>query len=96
MYVWRMTTCDHLDTIAGQDITNLYNFYIILYKSCLLYYHRKYYGIQYSKQFSLCYPKRTLRINPSNAELNTICHLLALLGGATIVVVSRLRIKNYT
>jgi hypothetical protein len=34
-------------------------------------------------------------INPLNAELNPICHLLALLGGATIVVVSRLRVKNY-
>ena len=33
-------------------------------------------------------------INPLNAELNPICHLLALLGGATIVVVSRLRVKN--
>ena len=32
-------------------------------------------------------------INHLNAELNPICHLLALLGGATIVVVSRLRIK---
>jgi len=32
-------------------------------------------------------------INPSNSELNPICHLLALLGGATIVVVSRLRVK---
>jgi hypothetical protein len=32
-------------------------------------------------------------INPLNAELNPICHLLALLGGATIVVVSRLRVK---
>ena len=32
--------------------------------------------------------------NPLNAELNPICHLLALLGGATIVVVSRLRVKN--
>jgi len=31
-------------------------------------------------------------INPLNAELNPICHLLALLGGATIVVVSRLRV----
>ena len=30
---------------------------------------------------------------PLNAELNPICHLLALLGGATIVVVSRLRLK---
>jgi hypothetical protein len=33
-------------------------------------------------------------INPLNAELNPICHLLALLGGATIVDVSRLRVKN--
>ena len=32
-------------------------------------------------------------LNPLNAELNPICHLLALLGGATIVVVSRLRVK---
>ena len=31
--------------------------------------------------------------NPLNAELNPICHLLALLGGATIVVVSRLKVK---
>ena len=33
-------------------------------------------------------------IDPLNAELNPICHLLALLGGATIVVVSRLRVKS--
>ena len=32
-------------------------------------------------------------MHPLNAELNPICHLLALLGGATIVVVSRLRVK---
>ena len=32
-------------------------------------------------------------INPLKAELNLICHLLALLGGATTVVVSRLRVK---
>ena len=31
--------------------------------------------------------------NPLNAELNPIYHLLALLGGATIVVVSRLRVN---
>ena len=37
---------------------------------------------------------RICTINPLNAELNPICHLLALLGGATIVVVSRLRVKN--
>ena len=34
-------------------------------------------------------------INPLNTELNPICHLLALLGGATIVVVSRLRVKAH-
>ena len=33
-------------------------------------------------------------VKPLNAELNPICHLLALLGGATIVVVSRLRVKS--
>ena len=32
--------------------------------------------------------------NPLNAELNPICHLLALLGGATIVVVSWLRVNS--
>ena len=32
-------------------------------------------------------------INPLNAELNPICHLLALLGGATIVVASRIRVN---
>jgi len=34
------------------------------------------------------------KLNPLNAELNPICHLLPLLGGATIVVVSRLRVKS--
>ena len=34
--------------------------------------------------------------NPLNAELNPICHLLTLLGGATILVVSRLRVKTLT
>jgi hypothetical protein len=33
-------------------------------------------------------------LNPLNVELNPIYHLLALLGGATIVVVSRLRVKE--
>ena len=35
-----------------------------------------------------------MELNPLNAELNPICHLLALLGGVTIVVVSRLRVNN--
>jgi hypothetical protein len=33
-------------------------------------------------------------INPLNVELNPICHLLALLGGATIVVLSMLRVNT--
>ena len=37
--------------------------------------------------------KYKIIFNPLNAELNPICHMLALLGGATIVVVSRLRFK---
>jgi hypothetical protein len=32
--------------------------------------------------------------NPLNAELNPICHLLALLGGTTIVDVGKLRVKH--
>jgi hypothetical protein len=35
----------------------------------------------------------SIEFNPLNNELNPICHLLALLGGATIVVVSRLRVN---
>jgi hypothetical protein len=35
----------------------------------------------------------TVSFNPLNAEINPICHLLALLGGATIVDVSRLRVN---
>ena len=33
-------------------------------------------------------------MHPLNAELNSTCHLLALLGVATIVVVSRLRVNS--
>jgi hypothetical protein len=32
--------------------------------------------------------------NPLNSELNPICRLLALIGGATVVVVSRLRVNG--
>jgi hypothetical protein len=35
----------------------------------------------------------TLEINPLNAELNPICHLLALLGAHHILHVSRIRVK---
>jgi hypothetical protein len=33
-------------------------------------------------------------INPLNAELNLICHLLALLGAHPILHVSKIRVKN--
>jgi hypothetical protein len=36
---------------------------------------------------------RSLNLYKLKVELNPICHLLALLGGATIVVVSRLRVN---
>ena len=35
-----------------------------------------------------------LNFNPLNAELNPICHLLALLGAHHILHVSRIRVKN--
>jgi hypothetical protein len=44
-------------------------------------------------EYPLPYPFQ-FNINPLNAELNPTFHLLALLGGATIVVVSRLRVKQ--
>jgi hypothetical protein len=36
----------------------------------------------------------SLTFNPLNAELNPICHLLALLGIHPIFHVSRIRVKN--
>jgi len=36
----------------------------------------------------------TGRLNPLNAELNPICHLLALLGAHHILHVSRIRVKH--
>jgi hypothetical protein len=39
--------------------------------------------------------KVTTTLNPLNTELNPICHLLALLDVATIVVVSRLRVNTH-
>ena len=35
----------------------------------------------------------TFYINPSNAELNPICHLLALLGARHILHISRIMVK---
>jgi hypothetical protein len=33
-------------------------------------------------------------LNPLNAELNPICHLLALLGAHPILYISKIRVKN--
>jgi hypothetical protein len=38
--------------------------------------------------------KAVLMLNPLNAELNPICHLLTLLGAHHILHVSRIRVKN--
>ena len=42
-------------------------------------------------------PQRKERnwFNPSNAQLNPICHLLALLGAHHILHVSRIRVKSH-
>ena len=37
-----------------------------------------------------------IQFNPLNAELNTICHLLALLGAYHTLHVSRVRVDRYT
>ena len=49
----------------------------------------------YSSTTSHCVALRNLTFNPINAELNPICHLLALLGAHHILHVSRIRV-NYT
>jgi hypothetical protein len=38
---------------------------------------------------------KNLRINPSKAELNPVCHFLALLGAHPILHISRIRVKIY-
>ena len=45
-------------------------------------------------------PRRQIRVhndvlNPLNAELNPICHLMALLGAHHILHVGRIRVKHY-
>jgi hypothetical protein len=38
-------------------------------------------------------PEAVITINPLNAELNPICHLLVLLGAHPILHISRIRVK---
>jgi len=40
-----------------------------------------------------CSPHKENAINPLNAELNPICHFLALLGAHHILLISRIRVK---
>ena len=55
-----------------------------------------YYKLLMSQTFSIVRTNLSQYfLNPLNTELNPICPLLALLGGATIVVVSRLRVNLY-
>jgi hypothetical protein len=49
--------------------------------------------LKISEEYGASFITETVAFNPLNAELNPICHLLALLGGANIVVVSRLRVN---
>ena len=44
--------------------------------------------------FILCVQKILNFITPLNAELNPICHLLALLGAHHILHISRIRVKS--
>ena len=48
------------------------------------------------QQLSLVLERQQDAINPLNAELNPIRHLLALVGARHIVHVSRIRVKMYT
>jgi hypothetical protein len=40
-----------------------------------------------------CFDREADMINPLNAELNPICHLLALLGANHILHISKIRVK---
>ena len=42
---------------------------------------------------TILFPRHIFPLNPLNAELNPICHLLALLGAHHILHVSRIRVK---
>jgi hypothetical protein len=42
------------------------------------------------------YKTTTVKINPLNAELIPICHLLVLLGAHLILHVSRIKVKTYS
>jgi hypothetical protein len=51
-------------------------------------------GNRYTVLLSAAIVEELELINPLNAELNPICHLLALLGAHHILHVSRIRVKH--
>ena len=81
--IWRMRTACWIPTA-----TNTHSVYVILIALPLQ---------QWLHERASVNAKRTLRVllqfNPLNAELNHICHLLALLGAHSIFHVSRIRVK---
>ena len=67
------------------------SYFLLLIPMCVKVYSRHYHPGSFIKGRShIVVPL----LNPLTAELNPISHLLALLRGATIVVVSRLRVKR--
>jgi hypothetical protein len=63
-------------------------------------YHSKKKWARYDKKFTLVFILSTsyfcqiLTFNPLIAELNPICHLLALWGAHHVIHISRMRVKN--
>ena len=56
-----------------------------------------YFGLPYQNSLRITPKHGThFRLNPLNAELNPICHLLALFGAHDILHVSRIRVKEVT
>ena len=66
--------------------------WLIPSRPLLLQYHSKLIWL-FLRSFLFCSTIKPISINPLNAELNPICHLLALLGAHHIFHVSRLRIN---
>jgi len=89
-----------LQTCNNKNIALLsYNKYIHMHCSCIFRFLK--YAVDFDSRpmiESNCRKFFTLRLlfglNPLNAELNPICHLLALLGAHHFLHVSRIRVKS--
>jgi hypothetical protein len=97
-----------MSTIFSDGLRNLNNLLTRIYEkyTCrswiseptnfrMLFLEKNVTSINASKKTGIPFQDNCLKnIKPLNTELNPICHLLALLGGAIIVVVSRLRVNK--